>query len=242
LSESRGFARSERGDTAYQGPVVITNLAIGGREIRLVRPGDPDRLLDDPAVADWNRHDDYMPYWAYLWPAAYLLAEVVMRETWPDHGSGTGPLECDALEIGCGLGLAGLAALARGRTVLFSDYDQGPLDYVARSAALNGFDPARFALRRLDWRALPDEKFPMILGADVIYEPPLIPLVANLLANLLAPGGVGLIATPFRAAAEAFPRAVTARGLSCDAELTQARLENGQQIEGTVYRVTRAES
>ena len=83
--------RSRRHDTAYQGPVVVTTLEIGGRAIRVVRPGDPDRLLDDPAVLDWNRRDDYMPYWAYLWPGAYLLAEVVMREPWPDLGPGTGP-------------------------------------------------------------------------------------------------------------------------------------------------------
>ena len=55
-----------------------------------------------------------------------------MREPWPDLGPGTGPFDFDVLEIGCGLGLAGLAALTRGRTVLFTDYDQAPLDYVAR--------------------------------------------------------------------------------------------------------------
>ena len=133
--------------TAYDGPVVITGLPIGGREIRIVRPADPDRLLDDPAVLDWNRRDDYMPYWAYLWPGAYLLADVryegalarssTRHRHWHSH--------FDALEIGCGLGLAGLAALARGRTVLFTDYDQAPLEFVARSAAENGFDAARFA-------------------------------------------------------------------------------------------------
>ena len=225
--------------TAYDGPVVITGLPIGGREIRIVRPADPDRLLDDPAVLDWNRRDDYMPYWAYLWPGAYLLADVLMREPWPDPrpGTATGSSHFDALEIGCGLGLAGLAALARGRTVLFTDYDQAPLEFVARSAAENGFDAARFAARRLDWRALPDERFPVILGADVIYEAPLVPLVANLLAKLLEPDGVGLIATPYRVAAEAFPDAVTARG---DLPPNRAHvIVNGDRaIEGTVYRVT----
>jgi predicted nicotinamide N-methyase len=224
----------------YQGPVDVTPLAFGGQIIRVVRPGDPDRLLDDPAVLDWNRRDDYMPYWAYLWPGAYLLAETVLREPWPDRGADGAAF--DALEIGCGLGLAGLAALARGHSVLFSDYDQAPLDFIARSAAENGFDRTRFALRLLDWRRLPDEQFPVILGADVVYESALVPLVANLLAKLLAPGGVGLIGTPYRVAAEAVPRAVAGRGLACSAEHKQARLDDGRVIEGTVYRVTRAES
>jgi predicted nicotinamide N-methyase len=223
----------------YQGPVDVTPLAFGADIIRVVRPGDPDRLLDDPAVLDWNRRDDYMPYWAYLWPGAYLLAETVLREPWPDRGAARATF--DVLEIGCGLGLAGLAALARGHSVLFSDYDQAPLDFIARSAAENGFDRARFALRLLDWRHLPDEQFPVILGADVIYESVLVPLVANLLAKLLAPAGLGLIGTPYRVAAEAFPGAVAGRGLACSAEHKQARLDDGRVIEGTVYRVTRAE-
>ena len=110
---------------------MVTRLEIGGRILGVVRPGDPDRLLDDPAVLDWNRRDDYMPYWAYLWPGAYLLADAVMREPWPDRARMQGAF--DALEIGCGLGLAGLAALSQGRTVLFTDYDVAPLDFVARA-------------------------------------------------------------------------------------------------------------
>ncbi len=228
------------GATEYQGPVAVTALELGGRTVRLVRPTDPDRLLDDPVVLDWNRRDNYMPYWAYLWPGAYLLAEALAREPLP------GPLEeksaFDALEIGCGLGLAGLVALARGLCVQFTDYDQAPLDFVARSAAVNGFAPARFAIRRLDWRDLPDDRFPLILGADVIYEAPLVPLVANLARTLLAPGGMALIASPYRVAALAFPSTCMSLGLECVAEPATAYTENGRSIDGTIYRVRQAAS
>jgi predicted nicotinamide N-methyase len=240
LNECGSTDFRESGETAYQGPVTTSIVEIGGRAIRIVRPADPDRLLDEPTVLDWNRRDDYMPYWAYLWPGAYLLAETVMREPWPDRGVSTGQFE--AIEIGCGLGLAGLAALARGRTVVFTDYDQAPLDFVARSASENAFDPTRFAFRRLDWRDLPGEQYPLILGADVIYEAPLVPLVANLLAKLLAPGGLGLIATPYRVAAEAFPAAIARAGLACRAQLVQSRSDDGRLIHGTVYRITRNET
>ncbi len=76
----------------YHGPVTVSTFDMMGRAIRLVRPADPDRLLDDPSVHVWNREDDYMPYWAYLWPGAFLLAEAVARESW-DAG-------LSALEIG----------------------------------------------------------------------------------------------------------------------------------------------
>src|SRR5690348_2401359 len=84
------------GGTQYSGPVAVTTFRFGAQEIRVVRPADPDRLLEDPGVLDWNRRDDYMPYWAYLWPGAYLLAEAVAREEWREIG-GDAPTE--ALEI-----------------------------------------------------------------------------------------------------------------------------------------------
>ena len=134
-----------RSTTVYEGPVATSVFDYAGWVVRMVRPSEPDRLLDDPGVLAWNRCDDYMPYWAYLWPGAFLLAEVVAREPWRDGES--------ALEIGCGLGLAGLVALSRGLRVRFTDYDEAPLRFVAQSAAANGFDPARFSTARLDWRA-----------------------------------------------------------------------------------------
>ena len=81
-------------ESPYDGPRTVEPLQIGGKAVRIVLPSDPDRLLDDPRVLAMNRHDDYMPYWAYLWPGAFLLAEAVAAEPWED------PARIDALEIG----------------------------------------------------------------------------------------------------------------------------------------------
>jgi SAM-dependent methyltransferase len=224
------------GGTEYIGPVAVACFRIGTHDIRVVRPADPDRLLDDPGVVDWNRRDDYMPYWAYVWPASYLLAEAVAREKWPE---GAGGQQLEVLEIGCGLGLAGLVALARGLRVQFSDYDRTPLEFVARSVVENGFDESRYRVRLLDWRNLPAERFPVILGADVTYEARLVPLVASVLAEMLAPDGVGLIASPYRVADRGFPAAVASLGLTCRAEPATAKAEDGGPIAGTIYRITR---
>jgi predicted nicotinamide N-methyase len=222
-------------ETEYTGPVVCTRLAFAGRPIRVVRPGEPDRLLDDPLVRDWNKRDDYMPYWAYLWPGALLLAEVVAREPWPLREEGSSPLS--ALEIGCGVGLAGLVALARGLHVCFSDYDQAPLTFVQQSARENGFDPLAYTTRLLDWREPPDETYPLILGSDVLYERRLVPLVASLLARMLAPGGLGLISCPGRTSAQGFPEALASHGLACQIKPVEARSEDNQWIGGQIYRV-----
>ena len=71
----------------------------------------------------------------------------------------------------------------------------------------------------------------------MIYEARLVPLVADVLAGMLAPDGLGLIGSPYRVAAQGFPEAVAARGLVCRAEPATAQAEEGA-IEGTIYRVT----
>jgi predicted nicotinamide N-methyase len=169
-----------------------------------------------------------------------LLAEhlAVMAERELDPFPRSGPLE--AIEIGCGLGLAGLAAMARGLRVVFTDYDATPFEFVFRSVAENGFDPTRFETRLLDWREPSDERYSLILGADVIYEARLVPLVAGLLATILSENGFALIATPYRVAADAFPAALAVQRLSYQAMPAQARSEDGRSIQGTIYRVSRS--
>jgi predicted nicotinamide N-methyase len=215
----------------YAGPTRLSTFSFGEHTIQLVRPHDPDRLLELPAVQDWNRLDDYMPYWAYLWPGAYFLADAVAREPAQPGVA--------ALEIGCGLGLAGLVALARGWRVTFTDYDEAALEFVHRSAAANGFDPSSYSTRQLDWRAVPEERFPVILGADVLYERRLVPLVANLIARMLAPDGFALIAGPYRTATAGFARVLTGHGLKYSDEPVAAHSQEQGPIRGTLYRVHR---
>lgn len=218
-------------ETEYDGPVTEGTITVGGRTIRLARPADPDRLLDDPAVLDLNLRDDYMPYWAYLWPGAFLLAEAVGRAEWP---GGT-----TALEIGCGLGLAGLVGMAAGLSVHFTDYDEAPLRFVRRSLSLNGFDERVGSTCRLDWRDLPPERYPLILGADVLYEKQLVPLVADVLATMLAPDGEAWVAGPYRVATEGLEAALAPRGLIATGEPITATNGSGRTVRGTWHRIRR---
>lgn len=217
--------------TAYCGPVATTELSVGGLRIKVVRPAEPDRLLDDPEVLALNRRDDYMPYWAYLWPGSFLLAEAVAASTFP--------ASTRALEIGCGLGLPGLVALARGLHVRFTDYDPAPLAFVRASAEANAFPPDRYETAVLDWRDPPPTRFPLTLAADVLYEPRLVPLVARLLAAALESGGLALIADPGRVAALSFPSALSAVGLTTEAAPVHASTSEWGEIRGTLHRVAR---
>ena len=71
----------------------------------------------------------------------------------------------------------------------------------------------------------------------MLYEHRLVPLVADVLVRMLAPGGEALLATPYRASAEAFPAAAAEVGLSCRAEAVATTTESGANQPGTIYRV-----
>jgi len=203
-------------------------VRIRGHELLIARPLDPDRLLDDPSVRQASRINDYMPYWAYLWPGAHLLAVHVLEWTWP---AGT-----RMLEIGCGLGLVGLAALARGAHVTFSDYSPAALALSAYNAKLNNF--TEFSSLIVDWRKPPRASYDVVLGGDVLYEPRCVSDVLDVLDALLAPAGVALLGDPNRSVADRFVDCAQTRGY--DATISPAECVEGEkQIKGRIFRLTR---
>src|SRR3954469_10523451 len=69
-------------------------IRIGDLSLTLVRPEEPESLLDEDAFAD----DEFLPYWAELWPAGLALARAL-----PDDLAGV-----RVVELGCGLGVPSL--------------------------------------------------------------------------------------------------------------------------------------
>src|SRR5882672_10972366 len=166
------------------GPILRETVIIEDRTYFIDHPGGADRFMHIPAVHDAFARDEYMPYWADLWPASRMLAKAILHEPWTP---GT-----EALEVGCGLGLPGIVALSRGLQVTFSDYDACALRFAADNARLNGHD--NFRLLQLDWRNPPDDlRMPLIFGADLIYELRNIAPLVSFIKKVLAPGGVCLL-------------------------------------------------
>src|SRR5262245_31455755 len=101
------------------GPIHREQVIIESRSFFLERPTDTPATLEPIGGAAGR----YMPYWVDLWPAARMLAKWLVRQTWPAG--------LRALEVGCGLGLPGVAALAMGMRVTFSDCDSAALRFAA---------------------------------------------------------------------------------------------------------------
>jgi predicted nicotinamide N-methyase len=208
------------------GPLVEQTVILAGHTFRMCCPGEPDRLLENTAVIEAFRRDEYMPYWADLWPASRMLAKTVLQADWLAG--------LEALEVGCGLGLPGVAALARGLRVTFSDYDATALHFAATNARLNGFTD--FELLRLDWRRPPDRRFPLILASDLLYEERNVVPVIGLLQAMLAPTGLCLLTDQDRKPAPHFRQVLSEKGFAFSTQMLRAG-QPGLRVKGTLYRI-----
>lgn len=153
--------------------MIVERLRIGALEVELERPPDPEALIDEEAFA---REDEYLPYWAELWPSAHALARALHDE--PPRG-------LRMLELGCGLGLPSVVAALLGAQVTATDWSADAVAATERNAARNGvavdglvaswFDPAPL---------LELAPFDLVIGADLLYEhrnvAPLLDLVPRL--------------------------------------------------------------
>ena len=175
-------------------------MRIGDRSYRITHPASADALIDEE---DFDRNER-LPYWAELWPSAISLAR---------HLHERDLIGTRVIELGCGVGLPTVAALARGARVLATDHYAAALDFAAYNARANlGQEPETVLL---DWRApyVPHPAaFDLVLGADVLYERPNAVALADLVPKLLAPKGEAIFADPRRDAAPAFLRILEERG------------------------------
>jgi predicted nicotinamide N-methyase len=164
-------------------------VGIGGRELSLLRPRDAEALLDEEAF----ERDEFLPYWAELWPSALALARAVGVRAL--RGART-------LELGCGLGLPSLAAAAAGGRVLATDWAPDALAITERNAARNHLTVETLCVSWTAPEALLDRApWDLVLASDVLYEErngeALLPLLPRL-------GGEIWLADPGRPAAGPF--------------------------------------
>jgi ETFB lysine methyltransferase len=214
------------------GPLLREQVIVEDRTFAVMRPSDSDRLLDHPSVRSAFAADEYMPYWTDLWPAARMLAKAILRETWP--------LGQRALEVGCGLGLPGIAAMAMGLHVTFSDYDATALRFAADNARANGFHS--FDTLQMDWRYPPENvQFPVILTSDLIYEMRNVAPLVALIKKLLEPGGVCLLTDQDRVPSHVLRDTLTAEVLPFTTKIMRAGEPGGRRLKGTLYRITRSD-
>ena len=195
--------------------VVEETIELAGRTLTIVHPPDAVELIDEEAF----EHEEFLPYWAELWPSAVALARVV---------AGSRLRGADVLELGCGLALPSIAAALGGARALATDWSPEALVFATRNAARNGA-PLETAL--VAWsdagRLVARGPWQLVLAADVLYERRNVDPLLELLPLL---GSEVLLADPGRPALRAFLDGARARWKVTDAPAAEIP-------SGGVYRL-----
>ena len=111
------------------GQLVEERIRLAGRGLAILRPPDPEALISEEAF----EREEFLPYWAELWPSGLALAEEVAAL--PLAGR-------RVLELGCGLGLPSLAAALAGADVLATDWSPDAVALLRENAARNEIELA----------------------------------------------------------------------------------------------------
>ena len=163
-----------------------------GQDVTLVRPRNSEELLTEEAF----EHEEKLPYWAELWPSGVALAQVV---------AGRSLRGARCLELGCGLGLVSTAAALAGARVLATDWSEESIQFTRENAERNG---ASIRTEVVDWGdpgvLLAQAPWPLVLGADILYERRNVDQMLALLPRLVDARGEVWIADPGREASMDF--------------------------------------
>jgi predicted nicotinamide N-methyase len=201
-------------------PLRRLRLPVAGGTLDLVVP-DAGAWLHTGGWSARTARGAEPPYWADVWPAAVALARWLCR-----RGAMPG-VRC--LDLGCGIGVPGIAAARLGALVTFADREDDALAFAEWNARRQCAPGAAVQTVRHDWhRSTLGAAFDLVFLADVTYRPVHhLPVLRHLRA-CLAPGGLAVHADPHRREADGFlvqARAqFAARSLEVSAHFDDRRL------------------
>jgi predicted nicotinamide N-methyase len=192
-------------------------ISVGDQRLCFTRVADPDAVLDAICAQEAARRQGAepkrplrMPYWAAVWESGLAMCRYLAERNARHPMTGL-----ETLDLGCGMGMAGMALAALGARVTLVDLETACLPF----ATLNTLPWAdRVYVRRCDWQR--DDlrrQYDLIVGSDVLYEVDQWPHVELFIRKHLKPDGTVLIGEPGRPKAEAFPAWIRARGWSLSA-------------------------
>lgn len=156
---------------------TTSNITVRGRNFGFFVPETLDQFLDPEDVF----HN--FPLWSKIWEAAIVLADYLAGV----HVDS----EKRFLEIGSGLGVAGIVASFFGHHVTMTEYNTDALNF-ARANALNNMPlpHSNLDISALDWhRPQLDGLFDYIIGSEVIYKEMDYQPILKLFKTYLEPDG-----------------------------------------------------
>jgi predicted nicotinamide N-methyase len=204
LGAVRHYTRRQIARTLKKYETTETQVDVGeALQLSMVQSADAyallDRLIEQEEKGQKVTH---FPYWAEIWPSSLALSR------WFAAAS---PTTGRALELGCGLGLVGVAMARMGWHVEATDHVEDALVFTAHNAERNGAG-SRHTVSYLDWAHPVGSSHSVLVGSDVAYEKTLHPFLLRTLRALLEPGGQLILSDPGRPAARPFLEALEQEG------------------------------
>ncbi|MFK7742781.1 MAG: methyltransferase [Planctomycetota bacterium] len=197
----RGVPEAQQDKVLKRYPLRRRRIPIGPATISMVVP-DERAVRKQGAWASGVLRGGEPPYWVRIWPASVALARVVSRAA-----SLQG---IDAVDLGCGLGLPGIAAAGNGANVAFVDLEPDALRFAVWNAEAQPGCRQPPETLKLDWaRALLPSQFDLMLLSDVSYHPTHTKSLRRQIDAALRPGGVLLHTDPERECSTRFLDSLT---------------------------------
>lgn len=205
-------------------PLEWRVIQVGPERFEMATCRGAEALLEDLIAGDPASPavlDERLPYWTEIWPSALAVAGRVVERGREWAGK-------QVLDLGCGLGLAGVAAGRCGADVCLCDYDEKAVQFAALNWVANvNREPQAVVM---DWREPTlGPIFDRILAADIVYEKRFFEPVIRAFDCLLKPGGEIWMGEPNRPFSSGFFSVLSAHGYSYRREERSVSFPNPDQ-------------
>lgn len=209
-------------------PLITRAVEVVGRMWQITSVQSPEELLD--TAEEW----EHFPYGLLLWESAIGLSRHIAAR--PALAAGK-----RILEIGTGVGLAGIVARECGAEVSQTDHHKAALILAGQNARQNGVSGIKTFLA--DWRTWQDNsQYDLILGSDVIYERSMYFYLESIFNRNLKPDGSLLISDPGRPQALEFMALLEKSGWNISMETQSVSLPDGgsqgRVVDVEIYSVS----
>lgn len=140
--------------------VAFENVSVGNHKLQVLQVIDLDKYID--SLAEKSRESIELPFWAKIWPASILLSYYLSSKAM-DQKRGS------LMELGCGIGVAGLFAAVRGFDVTLSDNNHEAIAFTKINILKNNLQDKAKVLHVDFARDRLSQKFDYIIGSEITY-------------------------------------------------------------------------
>ena len=160
-----------------------TEIAVGDKRLKFLKANEIEGALDGVSLGGNGLAE--FPFWLKIWESSVVLAHFLSQIPKDD--------DKQWLELGAGMGVAGIFVAAFGHNVTITDNHEEALKFARANALLNGLEHIKIAL--LDWNR-PDvaNQYHYVIGSEVVYKEELFEPLMKVLKTSLLPGGTIFLA------------------------------------------------